>query len=112
MCFTLKTEMQSRIHFQLEHWVLTSRKFFNGRKEYNFFGFFSLFLKNRGFCHLTEFVSHVLLFSGLAQQAPADPTPSSAVLATNGRWQDTVGGRFFWREELQIVKRNCGCCHK
>lgn len=71
MCLTLETEIQCRIHFWLDHLLLTSRKFFNERKEYNFFGFFSLFLKNRDFCDLTQFVAHVLLFSGLAQRAPS-----------------------------------------
>lgn len=105
LCLTLETEIQCRIHFQLDHWLLTLMKFFNERKEYNFFGFFSSFFKNRGFCDLI--LSLMCCFSLVWLSGhPADPAPSCSVLAIGERWQDTAGGRFFQREEFQIVKGN------
>lgn len=45
MCLALETEIQCRIHFQLEHWVLTSRKILMKEKSTTSLGFFVSFFK-------------------------------------------------------------------
>lgn len=110
MCLALETEVQYRIHSLLDHWLLTSREFFNERKEHSFFWFFSLFLKSRFFCGLTWVCCSCVGFFwfGPAGTQQTQLLTVCAALASNGRWQHTAGGRFFQREELQIVKGNCG----